>query len=758
MKNYIEHDIRVKYIDGLLSHSQDWGWFVQCIEQDFDLEDITSWGEFRSTYSRLSDVYSSFVKISEISDVPPKPKSALLADMQKIASFFIGRLDKHECNETITTNFGHLLFFIVYITKLENSANEVNNITDFSLFIYKNYGDLIDIGTIELFEEDLNAISRMSISGWTDIEKIFRDNINKVSYEITEDFFDRFGSVLYNANAFSYQSISTIPYCTWEEQYLLNMTYTSIDKDSLKPAIVYGNNEHPNRRNWTKDVLDHMKEFFHNSQASFIIETVGYYLYRDIPSNDVILDHFYLLNEFASHSSSEEMINTSSFKMVALLFRNQDIDEQIKKDEKYKSLMKYIHNLQDPVEIERIKDAGFPVSKDQNRLLIEAAEEYFSAVNDIDDLPKFASLLQGRPDTHFLTNNQLESINNKFVDLMDTEENNIVVASVFYEYMCFLIEVNSKGVNIDKRKLHRYMINTQLLWEMEHFERQRSGMHSFSVDIPIKAESIKQFNEDVLKSPIAVANAIRMAKSEELCDVMTVISEHPLIHFITHFNIRSSFPVKINDFDYERHDVDKLLLNHVKWIIQEKGYKFLNVLDSDQYVRGILEQFRMRVDSTTALLTNEYDLYKSVENCSDIKMIEYCSELKLAHVTQLFPILEMKLRDLARNEGYFPFKKGNVEFMQYNDPSSILREIIIAACKDLHGFDPVPDLYFIYNCMYNSNALNIRNEVIHGRGFLSQNGLHYALRITLLCILMVEQRLQIIFHNRRVKLNGNTNN
>ena len=758
MKNYIEHDIRVKYIDGLLSHSQDWGWFVQYIEQNYDLEDITSWSEFRSTYIRLSDVYSSFVKISEISDIPIKPKSVLLADILKIASFFIGRLDKRECNENITTNFGRILFFIVYITKLENSANEANNITDYSLFIYKNYGNLIDIGPIELFEEDLKAISRMNLSGWAEIEKIFRDNINKVTYEIAEDFFDRFGSVLYSANAFSYQNITAVPYCTWEEQYLLNMTYTSIEKDRLNPAISFRDNEHPDRRHWTKDVLDHMKIFFHNKQASFILETVEYYLYGNIPSNDVIVDHFCLLNAFANHNSSDEMINTSSFKMLALLFRNHDIDEHVKKDEGYKSLMKYIHNLQDPVEIKRIKDAGLPVSKEQNRFLREAAEEYFDSVDDIDELIEFVSLLQGRPDTQFLTNNQLESINLKFVDLMDTEDNNVVIASVFYEYMRFLIDVNAKSVNVDRRRLHRYMINTQLLWEREHFERQSSGMHSFSFDIPIETERIKQINEDVLKSPIAVANAIRMAKCEELCEVMTVISEHPIKHFITHFNIKSSYPVKTNDFDYDRHDVDKLLLNHVKWIIQEQGYKFLNILDGDKYVRGILEQFRIRVDATISLLTNEFDLYKSVENCSDIKMIEYCSELRLAHVTQLFPLLEMKLRDLARNEGYFPFKKDNMEFMQYNDPSSILREIIIGSCKDLHGFDPVPDLYFIYNCMYNANAINIRNEVIHGRGFISQNGLHYALRITLLCILMVEQRLQIIFHNRRIRLNDTDNN
>ena len=91
--------------------------------------------------------------------------------------------------------------------------------------------------------------------------------------------------------------------------------------------------------------------------------------------------------------------------------------------------------------------------------------------------------------------------------------------------------------------------------------------------------------------------------------------------------------------------------------------------------------------------------------------------------------------------------------MQFNDPSSILREIIIESCKNIHGFDPVPDLLFIYNCMYNSHSLNIRNECIHGRGYLSQRGLHLALRATLISILMLEQRMQIIFYNRRTTAN-----
>ena len=68
MKNYFEHDVRVEYIEGLLNHSQDWEWFVRYIEENYDLEDISSWDEFRSKNNYLSEVLSFFVKIIEISN------------------------------------------------------------------------------------------------------------------------------------------------------------------------------------------------------------------------------------------------------------------------------------------------------------------------------------------------------------------------------------------------------------------------------------------------------------------------------------------------------------------------------------------------------------------------------------------------------------------------------------------------------------------------------------------------------------------
>lgn len=46
--------------------------------------------------------------------------------------------------------------------------------------------------------------------------------------------------------------------------------------------------------------------------------------------------------------------------------------------------------------------------------------------------------------------------------------------------------------------------------------------------------------------------------------------------------------------------------------------------------------------------------------------------------------------------------------------------------------------------MYNSNSLNIRNECMHGRDYLSGKRLKFAFKMTLLAIYMVIFRIKII--------------
>lgn len=47
LDNYLEHEDKVKFVDGVLAKSQEWQWFIECVEQKFELDDIKNYEEFK---------------------------------------------------------------------------------------------------------------------------------------------------------------------------------------------------------------------------------------------------------------------------------------------------------------------------------------------------------------------------------------------------------------------------------------------------------------------------------------------------------------------------------------------------------------------------------------------------------------------------------------------------------------------------------------------------------------------------------------
>ena len=43
MKNYFEHEIKAKFIEGILNKNQEWQWLIDYIEAEFELSDISTW-------------------------------------------------------------------------------------------------------------------------------------------------------------------------------------------------------------------------------------------------------------------------------------------------------------------------------------------------------------------------------------------------------------------------------------------------------------------------------------------------------------------------------------------------------------------------------------------------------------------------------------------------------------------------------------------------------------------------------------------
>ena len=67
MKNYIEHEQRVAYVDGLLAHSQEWNWLITYIETEFDVNfSMSGFKDFDSIYRQIGDVLQMLIKVNEI--------------------------------------------------------------------------------------------------------------------------------------------------------------------------------------------------------------------------------------------------------------------------------------------------------------------------------------------------------------------------------------------------------------------------------------------------------------------------------------------------------------------------------------------------------------------------------------------------------------------------------------------------------------------------------------------------------------------
>ena len=79
------------------------------------------------------------------------------------------------------------------------------------------------------------------------------------------------------------------------------------------------------------------------------------------------------------------------------------------------------------------------------------------------------------------------------------------------------------------------------------------------------------------------------------------------------------------------------------------------------------ERYKMNTESALSMFIKEEDLYNAVRAETKIKLLPYFNTISVAMVTQLFPVLEVKIRELVTLFGIFPFKKNIDEFMQYND-------------------------------------------------------------------------------------------
>ena len=745
-KNYIEHEVKVKLMDSILNNDRDYQWFLDYLENNFDNDDIDSWEDFENRYVSFSKIIDYFSKIQKIEDEEMKTDIVLLKDIILISRFKLDLITWSQLSIKVQSNFGKILAVALYITKLMSLKNQLNDEINFGIFYIKNFWQAYNLDeVIERKELIYDYLESISIKNFDREKEIISSNLNQEETTCSMQFLAVLKSLAFNTTTFSY-NYKKYEYnvITWQERVVLGFV--------TRPLDVLLKDEDFNSR-FSVEQLKKLIDYFHgDGVVRYIIETIIYEKFNILPSSMVVENHIQLLLFNVSMKSDSELLNSSSVLFLSKLFKQRDFKNVSISNYLHRKFIQVIQKVEEPKQIEKLKDLGFPTSEHQNEKLKKYSVSIYKSISNVHSTADLVYYFDNVTLVKYLDDEYFYLICQKFREIVieRKEKQSLEIANMFLMYMKFLYFIsNNRGEELNKDLVTNEVISIQHLWENTYYEQELNNLQEFTYQQEISNTEIDKINDLLTKHPFSIAKQCISVTEQKTVQIMEIASENALVYFINKIIIDPIFPKESSAIELGRHDIDQLLEKQVKSIIDKKSYRFRNILKASNYMLALHENYIKNVTFLVAIFNREEEVYLYLNSCSKFNFIEFEKELKVAHITQLFPLLEEKIRELARFYGYNPFKMKKKEFMNYRDPSSILREIITETFNFTDSFENIPDLLFVYNFMYNSNSLNIRNECIHGRDFLSDGRLILAFKITLLSILMIENRIKLIKENSR---------
>ncbi|MFR8734844.1 MAG: hypothetical protein ACLVE5_15160 [Clostridium perfringens] len=728
-----------------MEQSQSWQWFIEYIEDNYNLSDVGSYIEYQNRSNSLIRILRNFTNILEVCDFNFQFRTILLQEIYEISKYYVGATERENCEKNVSSEFSKVLLLSVWLTKLQNSGNKSKYIIDNRFMNQRNFHQALNMQEFDYDKEEIILyLEKIKLKDFGRIKRNIEDNLNRVVYGLSENFFEKYGDKLLSENCFNFQSFDRGTNLTWQEDTLLDMIQISIRNGEVIPMYSNGDIIVPNYKDWTPDLLKQLKNYFNNRISDFVIESVDFLLNQKAPNIETIEDHCNLFLELISKGEDYEILTSSTYEILTMLF-DQGAMDRIDKTEVIKEFYKSLHSITSVNLLMRLR-SSFPLHRDQIQSVKDYIENEYRTILDINDIPTLTQYLKNIDIARYINQIYYDETKDRFLKLIK-DVNDTLVANIFYHAMLFLISVNQTNQIVDKRIVKQDMINLQEYWEKSKYQEQVKNLQEFTYGTQISTEEVEKYNKSILENPIIVANSTVLAKVDDLISVLERTSNHSLMYMVNRIEINNIFPIKDTGINFDRHETDNILRKQVEKIIEKYGYKFINILDADIYVSAMHDTYINNVYFVINLFNKEKELYELLEKIIGVRLIPFNEQISLGHLTQLFPLLEIEIRKLGKLFGIVPFKENVREFMKFKDPSSILRELIEDVYEELDGLESAPDLLFVYHFMYNSNSLNIRNECIHGRDYFEGYMLKFAFKVTMLALYMIRYRINSILTN-----------
>lgn len=246
-----------------------------------------------------------------------------------------------------------------------------------------------------------------------------------------------------------------------------------------------------------------------------------------------------------------------------------------------------------------------------------------------------------------------------------------------------------------KRVIQKEIVSLQEYWQTNIYPKieilllKDVSENSLNIDV-------NTINNIIMNNPFLIAKNCVIAGLEERINCVEEIS-FSLLGLVDRISINPIFPIGKTGIDIKNNSIDGILKQEVEKIIEHYKYRFYNVFASEVYTEEMHECYKRNVLVIATIFNLDKELYSKLEKSLNTALIPYENDILLGHITQLFPLLEDKIRSLGRFFGIVPFKENKRDFIKYKDPSSILREIIKMVYENFENLESISDLLFVYH-------------------------------------------------------------
>lgn len=752
--NYYEHKTRVKAIENILSRSQEWNWFFSYTEERFKPNiNINSFQEALDVFSEVHEIFELLCKIREITDREYLISKDWLKELDQLALYYTSKININLVS--VNSDFSKILLTNIYSGKIYNQISNNKFYLYSEIFKRRNIYLLFDIN---LFADEEESIVKLLDDVGIDLsaeKSIFEDNVNRVYFPSDSSFVDKHTNDFLNANCFSFKHIIDNDIKVWEEQEILKMLSVSYSDGKLIPKYSNGSYHNPEYEIWDNSVLEHLLNYFNTESTTFIIESIRYILHETIPSDMTINKHFELLYEFSELVGQENVQNLScsSLELIISFLNNQNCAQHISNNSfiAYSKVLNKIYDLGCYQLLFEIKERDALTDKKIRVKINHIIEEELNNVDEISNHIQFTSYIQDQKIYRAVKDIHFKKVCKKFDNLI-TNTDIKIIPTVFLQYFIFLLRIknNKDIVAID---VSAEIIRIRQIWKNEYYSKCKDSMST----IKSKPFLIPKGYEDnyvyyIMQNPFKFATMILKLTEDSLIECMESISEHPILLLVSKIVIAEDFPhepfLKID----KKHSIDEFYLKEIEKQIQNNGYKLHNVFEVKQFAGEIYARIKNELIFQMLFLKNVEPLYEEVKAQNpSYEFVDFKESPTLAHLTQLFPILENKIRSLGEIFGIVPICESEDKCHRLKEPDSIIKSMISFVYNWKCDLEIVSDLFFVHFCMYGENGMNIRNDCIHGNGYFTKDQILLAFKITLISLYALGKRYQIILDNLKAK-------